>query len=76
MKYELKILQCKICGIKFPNKDQDGQPTNIGGLMGIAKDQEGYKVIDLDFCEKHFFMMLQYIKMLYDEYKKNKKTQI
>lgn len=65
------LLTCDICGkaisqrleTSLKTKDPAGDPAEIGGLKGLVFE-EGYKVLDMDFCEKHWKLILENIKTL------------
>jgi len=67
------ILTCDICGktieqrlkTNLKTKDPNGDPAEIGGIKGLIFD-EGYKVLDMDFCQDHWKNILETVKSLKD----------
>lgn len=65
------LLTCDVCGKTIDQrlktnertKDPNGDPAEIGGLKGIVFE-EGYKVIDMDFCQEHWKNILENLKTL------------
>jgi len=66
------VLTCDICGktveqrrkTSLVTNDPNGDPAVIGGLKGLAVENNKYKVLDLDFCEERWDKITEFVKTL------------